>query len=387
MLGYHVAGKQLVIIFQHARHVGAELFHLALEVGVNVGHQTADCIVVEGHAGTASLLKDVENFLTIAESVEEGGRGTQVHAEGRIEQQVRRDTHQLVHDGAHILGTGRDLDLQGVLDTEAHGMTVLLSRQIVETVGKVERLRIGERLAQLLDTPVYITAIDIDFLDNLAVERGAQAQYTVRGRVLRAYVDNKLLGGEQHVRALFEFSVGSLDNGMCHIVDSFVFEANGIYLGIGVVVLAQGITHPVVAQEETPHVGVIDETDSEEVVNLALIQIGRFPKVYDRVEQRIFAVGSFNFYRYLLVVGRAREIIDTAQSLAPVHAYDRNQIVEVQFVTQIKRQIVPLGIGHRYFQDGSLYKGSFRQKTAYFLLYVCHIGNLYYFPNTFSRFS
>ena len=300
---------------------------------------------------------------------------------------MRRDTHQLVHDGAHILGTGRNLDLQGVLDTETHGMTVLLGRQVVETVGKVERLRIGKRLAQLLDPPVYITAININFLDNLTVERGAQAQYTVRGRVLRTDVYHELFGSEKYIRTLFEFSVGSLNDGMGYIVDSLVFETNGIHLGVGIVVLAQGVSHPVVAQEETTHVGVIDEADSEKVVNLAFIQIGRFPQVFNRVEQRVFAVGGFDFYRHLRIIGRASEIIDTAQSLTPVHAYDRNQIVEVQFVTQIKRQIVPLGIGHRYFQDGSLYKGSFRQKTAYFLLYVCHIGNLYYFPNTFSRFS
>ena len=303
------------------------------------------------------------------------------------EEQVRRDTHQLIHDGAHILCTGRDFELKGILDTEAHGVTVLLSRQIVETVGKVECLRIGERFAQLLDSAVYITAIDIDFLDNLTLERGAQTQYTVRSGVLGTDVHDELFGCEYRVGALLEFTVGSLDNSVRYIVDSLVLKPNGVNLGAGIVVFAQGVSHPVVAQEQPAHVGVVDEADAEEVVDLTFVQIGRFPKVGNRMEQRVFAVGRFDFYRNLRIVGRACEIIDTTQGLAPVHAYDRNQIVEVQFVVQIECQIVPLGIGNRHFQNGSFYKGSLRQKTAYFLLYVCHIGNLYYFPNTFSRFS
>ena len=66
----------------------------------------------------------------------------------------------------------------------------------------------------------------------------------------------------------------------------------GIELGVLVVVLAQGIAHPVDIQEEASAVGVVQEYDSEEIVYLAFVSDSHRPDVGNRRNRGQLAVAS-----------------------------------------------------------------------------------------------
>lgn len=80
--GDNIAGKHFIVFFQARGHDFDEFLDLALEIGVYVGHDTTDGVIVHRHAGTTGLLKDIEYQLSLTESVEEGGQGTEVHTQG-----------------------------------------------------------------------------------------------------------------------------------------------------------------------------------------------------------------------------------------------------------------------------------------------------------------
>ena len=69
-------------------------------------------------------------------------------------------------------------------------------------------------------------------------------------------------------------------------------KTHGIHLGTCIVVLAQGVTYPVVAQEQSAHIGVIDEDYAEVIINFTLIEIGHGPKVGYAVKHGLLTVGS-----------------------------------------------------------------------------------------------
>ena len=71
--------------------------------------------------------------------------------------------------------------------------------QIVEPVGESQGLRICRHLAYLLDSPVDISAVHVQLLDDLAFERYPEAEYAMCGRMLRSDVDHIFLAFEERV--------------------------------------------------------------------------------------------------------------------------------------------------------------------------------------------
>ena len=67
-------------------------------------------------------------------------------------------------------------------------MAVLMGTEVVETVGECQYLRIGELFAQLLNTSVYVTAVNVNLSYLLTVESQAETQHSVCRRVLRTDV-------------------------------------------------------------------------------------------------------------------------------------------------------------------------------------------------------
>ena len=227
-------------------------------------------------------------------------------------------------------------------------MTVLLCRQIVETIGKVKCLRISKRFAELLDTPVYVSAIYVDFLDGLTVERCTETQYPVCCRVLRTDIDNKFFGFEYQRRAFFQFAVGCFHDSVRRIIDLFVFQTHRIDCRIGIVIFTERIAYPIVAQKETAHIRVVDKPDTVEVEYFTFIKQRAVPQIGDRVQQRILTIGRFHFHRHTIGMGRRRKVINATQRFTPVHSDDSDQIIEFQFivVTQELRHSMPFCIGH-----------------------------------------
>lgn len=92
-----------MILLNVLAHRLDELLHAFLEVGVNVVHHATNRVVVQDQAATTSLFENVEYLLTVAESIKEGRRSTEVLTQAAEEENVRVDTLQLVHNRTDYL--------------------------------------------------------------------------------------------------------------------------------------------------------------------------------------------------------------------------------------------------------------------------------------------
>ena len=114
--GDDVAGEELAVFGHVGGEHGQEFLYVLNEIRIKVGHYTAETVVVEGHAGSACLLHDVENLLAHAKRIEQHRGGAEVHAERTHEETVGSDTRELIHkntDDTRALG---HLDTGGLLD-------------------------------------------------------------------------------------------------------------------------------------------------------------------------------------------------------------------------------------------------------------------------------
>ena len=164
-----------------------------------------------------------------------------------------------------------------------------------------------------------VTAHDVDFLHDLTVQAGAVTHHTVGGRVLRAHVDDILVVLKHLAVDFLDLAVLVLDPAAGVVLVGLVLETQGV--AGGVIVLAQGVTHPVGAQEHAAHVGMADEHDAKEVIHLALLEVGHGPQVAHAVQAGILAVGGSHFHVQQLVGAGVGQVIYTAQGLGPVHAH------------------------------------------------------------------
>ena len=106
--------------------------------------------------------EDVEIFFTVAEAVEEGGQCAEIHCQTGVEKQVRVDALQLVHDGTDDCTRSRYLYAHGLFDTHTQGMAVLVSAQVVQTVGQRQCLRVCMDF-RIFSIPRWIYPAGIDF--------------------------------------------------------------------------------------------------------------------------------------------------------------------------------------------------------------------------------
>ncbi len=94
--------------------------------------------------------------------------------------QMRCDTRQFREQHADILRTLRGFDPQQLFYSQAIGQVIRKRREIIDTVGKRDGLRIGQRLARFLDSRVQVADFGYCFHNGLAVEFQDHAQHAVR---------------------------------------------------------------------------------------------------------------------------------------------------------------------------------------------------------------
>ena len=123
-----------------------------------------------------------------------------------------------------------------------------------------------------------VTAVNIDLLDDLTLDGGAQTEHTVSRRVLRTDIDHILLLVEELVVAHLQFTILKLDL-LGLILSLLVGRRHGVEFRIGIIILTQRITFPVVTQEQTTHIGMSDKTDTEIVEHFTFVKVGRMPQV------------------------------------------------------------------------------------------------------------
>ena len=70
-------------------------------------------------------------------------------------------------------------------------------------------------------------------------------------RMLRTDIYHEFLRRKYRIRPFFELSIFRFDNGVCDIIER--------------------IPHPVVSQKQPAHIGVVDETDSQKIIDFTFV--------------------------------------------------------------------------------------------------------------------
>ena len=161
----------------------------------------------------------------------------------------------------------------------------------------MEGLHIAQILTEFLDSAMDIAHIDIDFLDGLTIDGGAETQHTVSGGMLRADVHHEVILFEDPRALMLDRAVGLLHPRVGVVGLAFVLNRDGVDFRIGVVILAEGVTHPVNVEEKATHIGIVYKDNPVEVIDFALIYAGDAVKVGNGMNHRIVAVGGLHLYR------------------------------------------------------------------------------------------
>ena len=146
------------------------------------------------HARAGDHLHEVHDHLALAHGVEQRGHRAEVHRQRAGDQQVAGEPRQLGHQHADVLRPLRRLDVEELLDRQREGEVVGGRAEIVEPVGQREDLGVGEALGQLLGAAVEIADVGIDAGDVLGLHLEHEPQDAVGAGVLRAEVEQHLLG-------------------------------------------------------------------------------------------------------------------------------------------------------------------------------------------------
>ena len=262
--------------------------------------------------------------------------------------------------------------------------------QIIETIGQRERLRIGHALAHFLRTAVDITAMHVDLLDDLALERGTEAQYAMRRRVLGADVDHILLFVEKHMFSLFDLTVLELVAGSL-VLGRFIGLRYRIDLRVRIVILAERIADPVVAQVQPAHIGMARKPDAVEVVYFTLVQVGRMPQVAYTGQNRMFTVGRLDTQHHFVAQRSRTQVVHHTEGFAPVGSGHANQKIELRLtvVAQHLRHGVEILRRNRHGQHFALFHRRGGSQCQYLILYqVTHCRLLPVpFPSTLRASS
>ena len=145
--------------------------------------------------------------------------------------------------------------------------------------------------------------------------------------MLGSDVDHILVLVENRPAVADEAAVGGQLETVGRIARHLVAHAQRVERRI--IVLAQGVAHPVVAQEQPSHVGMVQEADAEVVVRLALVEFRSTPQVADRRQHGMLPVRSLCPQDQILARTGCLEVVDhTEPLLAPVHTRQAAQEVE-----------------------------------------------------------
>ena len=142
------------------------------------------------HPQAGDHLEQAQHLFTLAPAVEHHRHRADVHAVGRLEQQVRRHAVDLRHHHADPLRALGHLDVEETFDREAVDELVRERRRVVHARDVGAALHVRELLARLLHAGVQVADDRLDAQDLFGVELHHESQHAVRRRVLRTHVDD-----------------------------------------------------------------------------------------------------------------------------------------------------------------------------------------------------
>ncbi|CRH66161.1 Uncharacterised protein [Chlamydia trachomatis] len=213
-------------------------------------------------------------------------------------------------------------------------MAVHESGHVVHALGVEQRLLIGEAFTHLLNATMNIARHNIYLLHHLTIDRCTIAHHTMGRGVLRANVDDIFIGTKHLFIHTLCFAILIFDKGKGVVFIFFGCETQWVGRVAIVIVFAQGIAHPVGAQEKTAHVGVIDKHNAKEVINFTFLKVGNRPNIAHGVQARCFAIGSSHLHMNHFMSFRIGQVIHATQRLFPVNAHQCAQHIEMELLFQ-----------------------------------------------------
>ena len=239
---------------------------------------------------------------------------------------MRVDALQFVHDGTDVLHTFAHLDAHRLFDAHAQCMAVMMSAQIVQTVGQCQGLWIGEAFAHLFNASVNVSAVYVQLLDDFPFQGNTEAEYTVSSRVLRTDIDDVFILCKDDVTLFDDTAVGQFFIVLGGILRFFVGHAERVQTFV--IILPERMAYPVFTQVQTTHIRMADEVDAEEVVCFTFVQLGSFPKVAYAGKFRILTIGGHGPHHLILAGSGLFQVIDHTESFfSPVHTGERAEEV------------------------------------------------------------
>ena len=248
-------------------------------------------------------LEQVEDRVALAQRVPEHRHRAEVERRGPEPEQVRVQPVELEVDRPQVRGARRDLELEQLLDRAAEGLHVEEVGEVVHPLDERDHLPVALVLAGLLDPGVDVAddRLEVDHL--LALEADQQAQHPVRGGVVRAQVDGQqLVLGLEQLAGLGALDRRGADDRRRGLGEQVAAGGRGAAASLDAVaavrrslrstrdlVLVVGEDHRLAAdrevaalrpadvdlrQQDPAQVRVAAEDDPEEVVDLALVELG-----------------------------------------------------------------------------------------------------------------
>ena len=219
----------------------------------------------------------------------------------------------------------------------------------------MEKLRVTESFAEFFDSAMDISRYNIYLSDHLSVDGGTETHHTVGGRMLGADIDDIFIFPEHFLWILLHISITVESESAGIVLVHLILKTDRIQAGAGVIVLAERIAHPVIAEEEAAHVGMVYEFDSEHVVDLTLLKICHAPEIADGVDVSVFAVRAHHLDGEHFPRTRSTgEVIDHADALFPVDTHNSREDVERKFIFQSGSKIMPVLFRHIHQQAVAL---------------------------------
>jgi hypothetical protein len=154
-----VAGEQLFVFIDARRHHLQEFLDALPPTGRKIQSQPADANVAGHHALAGDKLKNLQDLFALAEAVKKDGHRAQIDGMRPQPDQVRRNALQLHHHHADVLRSLGNLEAEQFLDRHAVRQIITQRIQVIDAVGKRDRLRIGFVFARFLDAGVQIAHV------------------------------------------------------------------------------------------------------------------------------------------------------------------------------------------------------------------------------------
>jgi hypothetical protein len=159
---------------------------------VEVAVDAADAEVVEQHPGPGQGRQHLHDLVALDEAVQDRRQAAQVQGQEAHEEGVAGDAEQLAREDADVLRPARHLHVHELLEREDRRPLLEERADVLERVHLVDDVVVVRVLADLLDAAVEVAQDRVHVHDLLARELQDEAQDAVRGRVVRADVEEHL---------------------------------------------------------------------------------------------------------------------------------------------------------------------------------------------------